>query len=55
MRSVRNAPKIICACCGKPVRLQDIPMCAGCRDSLAVAVDANREMGLPEGVDRGNK
>lgn len=24
-------PKIVCTCCGKPIRLQDIPVCAACK------------------------
>ena len=55
MMRKRVSPKIICSCCGKPIRLQDIPMCADCRHALAVSDDANREMGLPEGEDWGNK
>ena len=26
-----ESPKIVCTCCGKPIRLQEIPVCAACK------------------------
>lgn len=30
-------PQVVCAACGKPISLKEVPLCAQCRQALAVA------------------
>lgn len=51
----KSQPRIVCSVCEKAIGVYEIPLCRECRETLALSDDANREMGLPEGVDWGNR
>ena len=54
-KSKNTGPRIVCSGCGEPIRIIEIPLCNECCNNVDLIDDANREMGLPEGEDWGNK